>query len=125
MKILLIDDSPTDRKIIMHLLERAKIVNEVLIAGDGQEGLLTLRARHQEICLVLLDWQMPNIDGLEFMRISRKDPILAPIPIIMVTSARAEDQKEIAMLINPNLAGYIVKPFNPELLLEKIRLYLK
>ncbi len=125
MKILVIDDSPTDRKLLTNSLKKAQINHDILLAENGQKGFDILREQHRDICLVFLDWQMPKMDGLEFMRLSRKVPEMASVPIIMVTSTWDEESREVAMLINPNLAGYVVKPFVAEKLIKQIKPYLK
>ncbi|MBI5150322.1 MAG: response regulator [Candidatus Omnitrophica bacterium] len=125
MKILIVDDSNTDRTILTRVLQKAFSEIEVIPAEDGRVGLDILNKQSQEIGLILLDWEMPKVDGLEFMRLIRKQPALASIPVIMVSSAWAEEQREIVWLINPNLAGYFIKPVQPEALIEKVKTYIK
>ncbi len=125
MKILIVDDSAIDRTILARALQKAFSEIEVIIAEDGQVGLDILAKQSQEIGVILLDWEMPKVDGLEFMRLVRKQPALASIPVIMVSSAWAEEQREIVWLINPNLAAYFIKPVNLEALIEKVKTYIK
>lgn len=125
MKILIVDDSPLDRRIIINILEKAKINNAILKAADGIEALRILRRHSQDIGLILLDLQMPNMDGFGLMRELVKGPKISTIPIVMITtSSSAEDQKT-AKLINPDLRGYIIKPVQPKELMETITPYLK
>ncbi len=125
MKILIVDDSVMDRRLTINLLRKNDVSNEILEAADGEEGLEVLSQNYQEICLILLDWQMPKMDGIEFMKGVVKVPEVANIPIVMITASGSEDSKREAHEANPNLAGYVVKPFNPAELLETIQSYLK
>ena len=119
-KILIVDDSLMDRKLTMNLLKKSGIENEVLQATNGEEGLKVLSENFQEIDLILLDWQMPVMDGLEFMQGVVKVPTVSNIPIIMITASGGDDAKKQARDVNPNLAGYVVKPYKPQELIDLI-----
>jgi len=125
MKILLVDDSMMDRKLLMAHLKKGGVTQEVLQACDGEDGLEILSSHFQEVCLILLDWQMPRMDGIEFMKGVTKVPNVASIPIIMVTASGSEDKKKTAYEVNPDLAGYLVKPYKREKLVEMITPFLK
>ncbi|MCA9403983.1 MAG: response regulator [Candidatus Omnitrophica bacterium] len=125
MKILIVDDSVMDRRLTINLLRKNNVTNDILEAVDGEEGLEVLSQHYQEICLILLDWQMPKMDGIEFMKGVVKVPEVASIPIVMITASGSDDSKREARDANPNLAGYVVKPFKPAELLETIQPYLK
>jgi len=121
VKILIVDDSLMDRKILMNTLKKSGIDNEVLQASDGEEGLSVLSANYQDICLILLDWQMPKMNGIEFMQGVVKVPAVANIPIVMITASSSEESKKLAYDTNPNLACYVIKPYVPKNLIESIR----
>ena len=125
MKILVVDDSLMDRKLVMNMLKKAGVSHPVLEAADGEDALKVLSANYQDICLILLDWQMPRMNGIEFMKGIVKVPDVASIPIVMVTASGSEDNKKFAKEVNPNLAGYVTKPFKPDILIETIKPFLK
>jgi two-component system chemotaxis response regulator CheY len=125
MKILVVDDSTLDRKLLIRTLMKAEISQEILQAEDGEQALEILANHHKDIGLLLLDWQMPKMSGIELMSGMMKIPVLSDIAIVMVTASGSEDNKKLARNINPNLAGYIVKPYKPEELLGIIRPYLR
>ncbi|MCA9395021.1 MAG: response regulator [Candidatus Omnitrophica bacterium] len=125
MKILIVDDSVMDRRLTINLLRKNNVTNDILEAVDGEEGLEVLSQHYKEICLILLDWQMPKMDGIEFMKGVVKVPEVASIPIVMITASGSDDSKREARDANPSLAGYVVKPFKPAELLETIQPYLK
>ena len=125
MKILIVDDSTLDRKLLIRLLVKAEINQEILQAEDGEQALEVLTANYQDICLVLLDWQMPKMNGIELMAGMMKVPVLASMPIIMCTASGSEENKKLARDINPSLAGYIVKPYKSEELLQLVKKFLK
>ena len=109
----------------MSVLKRNMVENEILQAGDGEEGLDTLGNNFQDIGLIFLDWQMPKMDGLGFMKTVKKVPALAHIPIIMITASGSDSDKKLAYQANPELSGYIVKPFKPDFVMQTIRPILK
>lgn len=125
MKILIVDDSLMDRKLLINSLKKAEMNNEILQAADGEEGFRILSSHYKEICLIILDWQMPGMSGLEFMEAVVKVPHVASIPIIMVTASSSEENRKMAKAVNPNLAGYLVKPYIPDQLIETIGPFVK
>ena len=84
-----------------------------------------LANNYMDICLILLDWQMPKVSGIELMAGIVKIPELSKIPIIMVTASGSDENKRTAHQVNPNLGGYLVKPYKPEELLTAIKPFLR
>jgi len=119
-KILVVDDSGVQRKMIMQIIKKAGFENELLEAADGSLAIEVLAANFQDVGIVLCDWNMPNMSGLEFIEAIAKVPAVASIPVVMVTTEGTEEKMAEARAANPNLAGYIPKPFTPDLLRETI-----
>ncbi len=124
-KILVIDDSTLERELLIEVLKGSGIKNDFLQAKDGDEAIELLGRNFKDICLILLDWQMPVMSGMEFMKNVVKVPAVAGIPIIMVSASGTEENKKQAKDANPKLAGYVVKPYTPESLVEAIKPHLK
>ncbi|MAK55401.1 MAG: chemotaxis protein CheY [Pusillimonas sp.] len=115
IKILVVDDFPTMRRIIRNLLKDLGFEN-VDEAEDGQMGLDKVRDNNFD--LVVSDWNMPNMDGLSMLQAIRADEKLAKTPVLMVT---AEAKKEnIVAAAKAGANGYVVKPFTAAVLEEKI-----
>jgi len=125
MKILIVDDSLMDRKLLMNVLRKNGIEHEILEAVNGEEGIKVLSGNYKDIGLILLDWQMPKMDGIAFMKGISSVPEVKEIPIVMITASSSEDNRKQAHEVNPNLAGYVVKPFRPETLVETVRLLIE
>ncbi len=119
-KILLVDDSDLERELLIEVLKGAGVRNPFLEARSGEEAIQVLGTRSREIDLILLDWQMPEMSGMEFMEAVIKVPAVAMKAIIMITASGTEENKKTAYTINPNLAGYVVKPYTPQSLLDVI-----
>jgi len=114
--ILIVDDSSTMRKIISRSLRQAGLpVDEVFEAGDGIEGLAALSSG-KNIDLILSDINMPNMDGLEFVKAVRANG--NSVPIVMVTTEGGEEIIKDAM--DSGASGSIKKPFTPDQLQEKL-----
>ena len=125
MKILIVDDSDLDRKLLISSLEKAGITNEILQATDGRMALDILQAEHQNLCLMFLDWQLPKVDGLEILKQVARNSDTTSLPVIMFTSANSPEDEEIARLLNPNLAAFLVKPLDPKKVIEAALPYIK
>ena len=116
MRILSIDDSSIVRKIIRGAAEVLEF--ELLEAEDGIQGLETLEKEYENLDLILLDWNMPGMDGYEFLQKVKKEEKFKNIPIMMVTTE--SEQENIVKAIKAGAAHYMVKPFSMEELTKKI-----
>ncbi len=125
LKILVVDDSDLERELLIEVLKGAGIKNDFLQAKTGDDAIQMLGTRYKEIGLILLDWQMPQMSGMEFMEAVVKVPAVASKAIIMVSASGTDENKKKAREVNPNLAGYIVKPYTPESLLEVIKPFVR
>jgi len=124
-KILVVEDSLLERKLLINVLAKNGVENEILQAGDGEEGLKIMEENFKDICLVLLDWQMPKVDGIAFMKKVVQVEEMKYTPIVLVTASSTDENKKQAREANPNLAGYVVKPYKPDTLLDAIKLFLE
>ena len=115
MNVLVVDDFPAMRLIMRNLLKKLDLQN-VDEAENGEQALEVLRRKAYG--LVLSDWSMEPMTGLELLHAVRKDEVLKATPFIMVTS---EDKAEnIAAADDAGASGYITKPFTAETLKDKI-----
>jgi two-component system chemotaxis response regulator CheY len=109
MRILVVDDFATMRKIVRNVLKQIN-QTDVTEAENGKAALAVLKA--EQIGLIISDWIMPEMTGIDFLRACKDNPDLKRIPFIMVT---AEAQKEsVVEAIKGGVDNYIVKPFTPD-----------
>lgn len=120
MKFLVVDDSPTMRRIVTNALREIGY-EDVEEAGDGEEALKTLDAGSFDF--LVTDWNMPNMNGLELTQTVRQHDTYHEMPILMVTTRGMKEDVVAAMQAKVN--NYVVKPFTPEVLREKIDMILK
>jgi two-component system chemotaxis response regulator CheY len=116
MKILLIDDSRTMRNIQKNVLKGLGEY-ECAEAGDGIEGITAMSASPEPFNLILVDWNMPKMDGITFVRhVREKD---RTTPIIMVTTEA--EKSRIIEALKAGVNNYVMKPFTPDVLLERVK----
>src|SRR3954465_15877327 len=117
MHALVVDDSRAMRSILARLMTGLGF--EVSQAGDGAEALAVLDSGvHPDVCLV--DWNMPVMDGLTFIKTVRRRDDLRDIPLMMVTTE--SEQGQIVRALAAGAHEYVIKPFSDEVIAEKLAL---
>ena len=116
MKLLVVDDSSTMRRIIKNTLARLGH-KDVLEGADGVEGWAALDAS-PDVDMLITDWNMPEMNGLELVIKVRADARFKDLPIIMVTTEGGK--AEVITALKAGVNNYIVKPFTPQVLKEKL-----
>ena len=116
MKLLVVDDSSTMRRIIKNTLARLGH-KDVLEGADGVEGWSVLDA-NPDVDMLITDWNMPEMNGLELVIKVRADERFKDLPIIMVTTEGGK--AEVITALKAGVNNYIVKPFTPQVLKEKL-----
>jgi len=117
VKALVVDDSRAMRRILARYLQELGF--EVVEAGSGIEALV-LAPKIEGLRLLLLDWNMPEMDGRTLLQRLRDDPEFADLPIMMVTTESEMEQVEVAL--QAGASEYLMKPFDRQALLEKLLL---
>lgn len=121
-KVLIVDDSATMRKIITRVLRQAEIpCTSVVEAGNGVEGMARLQS-DPDIDLILSDINMPEMNGVDFVKAVRATRAKEALPMIMVTTEGGEAMMNNALALGAN--GYVTKPFTPESIRAALEAYL-
>lgn len=110
INLLLVDDDEVDVLNVRRALERGRITNDIWVAGDGIEGLAMLRGSEmpRERRIVLLDINMPRMNGIEMLRELRADAELQVTPVVMLTTSNDDHDRIESYRLN--VAGYLLKP---------------
>lgn len=117
LDILIVDDSAAIRKILQRVLHQAEVpLGNVYEAGDGQEALDSLRT--QKVGLILSDINMPNMDGMEFLRQVKANGEFRDIPVVMITTEGSK--AKVMEAVELGAASYVRKPFTAEQIKEKL-----
>ncbi len=114
-RILLVEDSPNDVELTLAALAENHLANEVVVVRDGEEaldylyrrGMFKLRMAGNPV-VVLLDLKLPKVDGLEVLAQLKSDPAMKPVPVVMLTSSREE--QDLISSYNLGVNAYVVKP---------------
>ena len=115
MKILVVDDFSTMRRIVRNVLKQVGLTS-IVEADNGKAALKVLKK--ESIDLILCDWNMPEMSGIDLLKAVKSDDALKNIPFVMVT---AEAQKDnILEAVKAGVSSYIVKPFTAETVTEKL-----
>jgi two-component system, chemotaxis family, chemotaxis protein CheY len=117
-KALVVDDSRAVRMILAKTLRELGF--EVREAANGREALDIIEAEKTKVTLVLADWNMPEVNGLELLKRLRQDPALSSVAVIMVTTETELGQMAAALEAGAN--EYVMKPFTKDILVEKLEL---
>ena len=115
MRVLIVDDSATMRRIIRNNLKFAGY-DDAIEAGNGAEGLACLAGN--SIGLVISDWNMPEMNGIEFVKAIRSNEQLKQLPVLMITTVA--ERENIMLALAAGVTNYIVKPFDAETLKKKL-----
>jgi two-component system chemotaxis response regulator CheY len=115
VRILVVDDSRATRAILSRMLRSLDC--EPIEAANGREALDALR-KGDEFRMALVDWNMPEMDGITFVREVRRNPSHADLVLMMVTTETGTD--EVAAAIEAGANDYLMKPFNEDALREKL-----
>ncbi len=121
-KVLLVDDSAVMRKIIQrNIKETGLIVDEFVEAGDVNQALDKVNA-NGDLDLILLDWNMPNMSGIEFVKTLRSLNLSKRIPVVMVTTEGSD--AKVSEAKDSGADGYLTKPFTADQLRDTLGDYL-
>ena len=125
-KILLVEDNVDDVELILAALAKNNLANEVVVARDGEDALdyLYQRGKYTDRdgglpAVVLLDLNLPKVDGMEVLQRMKIDPALKQVPVVMVTSSRVE--QDLVRSYELGVNAYVVKPVDFQKFIESIR----
>ncbi len=117
---MLVEDDSVDVMTVKRALKDIKVTNRLVHAVDGEEALKYLRSEgNKKPCIVLLDLNMPKMNGIEFLKIVKADEELIKIPLVVLTTSKDEQDKIESFKLG--VAGYIVKPTDYKKFVEAVR----
>ncbi|MGE0267080.1 MAG: response regulator [Candidatus Omnitrophota bacterium] len=118
--ILLVEDDQVDVMNIQRAIKELRVINTLNITRNGEEGLAFLKnPDNEQPCVILLDLNMPKMNGIEFLRALKQEPDLRMIPVVILTTSKEElDRSESFQL---GAAGYMIKPVEYQQFLDVIR----
>jgi two-component system chemotaxis response regulator CheY len=115
--VLIVDDSAAIRKILARVLQQTEIITGTIHeAGDGLQALDVMR--QHKVSLVLSDINMPNMDGIEFLKELRTNSSWSSVPVVMITTEGS--QAKVMEAVQAGASGYVRKPFTADQIKEKL-----
>ena len=118
--ILLIEDDQVDAMTVKRALKEIHVTNHLDIVGNGEEALWFLRnPENEKPGIILLDLNMPKMNGIEFLKIAKRDETLKRIPVVVLTTSKAEQDKVDSF--NFGVAGYMIKPVDYQKFVEVVK----
>jgi len=118
--ILLVEDDRVDAMTVQRAFKDLKVTNRLVHSTNGEQALEYLRSDgNSKPCVILLDLNMPRMDGIEFLRIIKSDEVLKTIPVVVLTTSK--DRQDIIETFKLNVAGYMVKAVDYKKFVEIIR----
>ena len=117
---MLVEDDKVDVMTVKRALRDLNLTNKLEVAGNGEEALNYLQTPGNELpCIILLDLNMPKMNGIEFLTVAKQDDALKMIPVIVLTTSHEEQDKLSSF--NLGVAGYILKPVDYQQFIEAVR----
>jgi two-component system, chemotaxis family, response regulator Rcp1 len=122
--VLLVEDSPADVRLTREVLRDARVSNELRVVGDGQEALAYLRGQGVHAGralpdLILLDLNLPRMDGRQVLAEIDRDPLLCQIPIVVLTTSASE--RDVIAAYAMRVAAYVTKPVDLDEFIQVVR----
>ncbi len=118
--ILLVEDDKVDSMTVKRALKEIKVTNSVIVTSNGEEALEYLTNENSEIpCIILLDLNMPKMNGLEFMKVAKESERLRKIPIVVLTTS--SEERDRMNSFNYGVAGYMTKPVDYQQFVDVIK----
>ena len=118
--ILLVEDDSVDAMTVKRALKELNVTNQLVHSIDGEQALEYLKADdNKKPCVILLDLNMPKMNGIEFLQAVKKDEKLKKTPVVVLTTSKEQD--DVTTSFRFSVAGYMVKPVDYKKFVEAIR----
>jgi CheY-like chemotaxis protein len=117
--ILLVEDDQVDVMTTRRALKEIHVANPLFVCENGEQAIAWLRETQQLPCIILLDLNMPIMNGIEFLQSSKADPALRRIPVVVLTTS--EEQEDKLRSFDLGVAGYMAKPVDYRRFVEVMR----
>jgi CheY-like chemotaxis protein len=118
--ILLVEDDVVDAMTVKRALKELRVTNPLIVKGNGEEALEHLRnSQTGHPCIIILDLNMPRMNGIEFLRVVKQDETLRCIPVVVLTTSKGEQDRFESF--NLSVAGYMLKPVEYPQFVEVVR----